>query len=119
MKKNTLILYSTTDGQTIVICEKIMSVLEKKSTADILPLSEIENLNLRSYNQIIVGASIRYGKHKPELYHYVNLYKDELQSMKNGFFSVNVVARKTNKNTPETNPYIKKFLARSVWKPYN
>ena len=36
---------------------------------------------------------------------------------KNAFFSVNVVARKSDKNTPETNPYIKKFLKKTNWKP--
>ena len=33
------------------------------------------------------------------------------------FFSVNVVARKESKNTPESNPYIRKFFARTEWKP--
>jgi menaquinone-dependent protoporphyrinogen oxidase len=30
---------------------------------------------------------------------------------------VNVVARKPEKNTPETNPYLKKFLKQIAWKP--
>ncbi len=30
---------------------------------------------------------------------------------------MNVVARKPEKNTPETNPYMKKFLELSLWKP--
>ena len=33
------------------------------------------------------------------------------------FFSVNVVARKPEKNTPDTNPYVKKFLKVSKWQP--
>ena len=33
------------------------------------------------------------------------------------FFSVNVVARKPEKNTAETNPYINKFLKISKWRP--
>lgn len=37
--------------------------------------------------------------------------------MKSGFFGVNMVARKPNKNTPETNLYTKKFLAKIAWKP--
>ena len=40
-----------------------------------------------------------------------------MQEKNTSFFSVNVVARKTNKNTPETNPYIKNFLKISNWKP--
>jgi len=35
----------------------------------------------------------------------------------NGFFTVNVVARKPLKNTPETNPYMQKFLKLSLWQP--
>ena len=35
------------------------------------------------------------------------------------FFTVNVVARKKEKNTPDTNPYMKKFLELSGWKPDN
>lgn len=30
---------------------------------------------------------------------------------------MNVVARKAEKNTPETNPYLKKFLKQISWKP--
>ena len=33
------------------------------------------------------------------------------------FFSVNIVARKPNKNTPETNPYVAKFLRQIAWRP--
>ena len=40
-----------------------------------------------------------------------------MKKKKNAFFSVNVVARKNEKNTPETNPYIKKFLSKTRWKP--
>ena len=30
---------------------------------------------------------------------------------------MNVVARKNEKNTPDTNPYIKKFLKKTNWRP--
>ncbi|MGZ9032013.1 MAG: flavodoxin domain-containing protein, partial [Burkholderiaceae bacterium] len=32
-------------------------------------------------------------------------------------FSVNLVARKPAKNTPLTNPYLKRLVAQSPWKP--
>ena len=35
------------------------------------------------------------------------------------FFSVNVVARKPEKSTPSTNPYLKKFLSNIKWEPKN
>jgi menaquinone-dependent protoporphyrinogen oxidase len=37
----------------------------------------------------------------------------------NAFFSVNVVARKPEKSTPNTNPYLKKFLSNIKWEPKN
>ena len=40
-----------------------------------------------------------------------------LESKPNAFFSVNIVARKPEKNRPETNPYIRKFKKKSSWQP--
>ena len=40
-----------------------------------------------------------------------------MENIDNAFFSVNVVARKSEKNTAETNPYIEKFLKLSNWSP--
>ena len=43
--------------------------------------------------------------------------KDLLDIKDNAFFSVNAVARKSNKDTPETNPYLIKFLKNIDWIP--
>ena len=40
-----------------------------------------------------------------------------LNQKKTAFFSVNVVARKPEKNSPNTNPYVIKFLRDTNWKP--
>ncbi|MDC3383967.1 menaquinone-dependent protoporphyrinogen IX dehydrogenase, partial [Gammaproteobacteria bacterium] len=58
-----------------------------------------------------------YGKHKPELYEFIKKNITCLEAKENAFFSVNVVARKPEKNTPETNPYMQKFLELSPWSP--
>jgi len=42
---------------------------------------------------------------------------DQISVKENAFFSVNVVARKPEKNSPHTNPYMKKFLIKTSWKP--
>ena len=39
------------------------------------------------------------------------------RSRPNAFFTVNVVARKPEKNQPDTNPYMLKFLRLVPWKP--
>tara|TARA_B110000008_G_scaffold276279_1_gene315269 strand:- start:1104 stop:1616 length:513 start_codon:yes stop_codon:yes gene_type:complete len=109
-----LIIYSSTDGQTIKICERIMSII---GDCKIVSIDEAKNENLSKYEKVIVGASIRYGKHKPELYEYISENCDHLININASFFSVNVVARKPEKNTPLTNPYVQKFLSISQWHP--
>ena len=109
-----LIIYSSTDGQTIKICKRIMSII---GDSKIVSIDEAKNENLYKYEKVIVGASIRYGKHKPELYEYISENCDHLIDINASFFSVNVVARKPEKNTPLTNPYVQKFLSISQWHP--
>ncbi|MFT5790197.1 MAG: menaquinone-dependent protoporphyrinogen oxidase, partial [Shewanella sp.] len=112
---NTLIIYSTVDGQTKAICEQVKKInQELGATVTQASLAEAENLGLAQFDKILVAASIRYGKHRPELYQFINRHHAVLNAKKNAFFSVNVVARKPEKNTPETNPYMKKFLALSL-----
>ena len=115
--KKAVIIYSTTDGQTKNICIKLRGYSEKKNSIDLFSINEIEKINLQSYQKIILGASIRYGKHNPKVFDFVKNYKDILEKKDTAFFTVNVVARKIEKNTPETNPYMKKFLKKSGWKP--
>tara|TARA_Y100001960_G_scaffold80458_1_gene85902 strand:- start:490 stop:930 length:441 start_codon:yes stop_codon:yes gene_type:complete len=83
---------------------------------DIFPISK-EFINLDEYKTIIIGASIRYGKYRKELYKFIRKNQGRLDKKNNAFFSVNVVARKSNKNTPETNPYLIKFLKNIDWIP--
>ena len=114
---STLIIYSSTDGHTRTICERILNFLNSSNEIKIMSLDEVTKFDLSRFNRIIIGASIRYGNHSKELYKFITLNKNVLDQKQSIFFSVNVVARKPEKNTPETNPYIKKFLKISNWKP--
>ena len=72
--KSCLIIFSTTDGHTKKICERIFNILSDTHKIKILDLSGAHFEDLSSYNIIIVGASIRYGKHKKELYEFIRRY---------------------------------------------
>jgi menaquinone-dependent protoporphyrinogen oxidase len=113
----SLIIYSSTDGQTKIICEKIKNFSKNSESIKLISLEEASDFNLQPYEDIIIGASIRYGKHNKNLYKFISSNKAILIKKRSAFFSVNVVARKPEKNTPETNPYMKKFLKISNWKP--
>ena len=112
--KKILLIYSTVDGHTKTICEKILSYSET-SQVDILPIDS--SINIKDYDTVVIGASIRYGKYREEIFEFIKENEELLNSKDNAFFSVNVVARKENKNKPETNPYLIKFLNKISWQP--
>ena len=114
---NLLIIYSSTDGHTKIICEKIINNLKNSNNVELVSLDQAIYLDLSKFNKIVIGASIRYGRHSGDLYKFIKFNKDILERKETAFFSVNVVARKIEKSDPETNPYIKKFLKISNWKP--
>lgn len=113
-----LLIFSTTDGHTIKICERIKAVVETQGhQLEIAPLAETNADTMADFDRVIIGASIRYGKHQPAVYDFIGRHQELLEQKDGGFFSVCLVARKPNKNTPETNPYFKKFLQRISWRP--
>ena len=114
----TLIIYSTTDGQTIKICDKLAEH-NFNNNVKLCSLKDAIGEDLDNYNKIIIGASIRYGRHNPGVLEFVKSNINILNKIKTAFFSVNVVARKKEKNTPLTNPYVIKFIKQTNWKPTN
>ena len=112
-----LVIYSSTDGHTKKICERIKNLINNGNLVELFSLEEAKQIELSNFENIVIGASIRYGKHSRQLYNFIKSNKNILDEKKCAFFSVNVVARKPEKNTAETNPYINKFLKISKWKP--
>lgn len=118
MAERILMAYATTDGHTLHICERLkflMTALGQRVT--LVPIEQAEALNLDHFERIVIGASIRYGHHQPQVAQFIARHQAVLESRASAFFSVNIVARKPNKNTPETNPYARKFLQGMAWKP--
>mgnify|MGYP005726195587 FL=1 len=112
--KKSLITYSTVDGQTKEICKRI-SNLSNNTFVEVLPISEVKNID--QYETIVIGASIRYGKYRKEVFEFIDNNIKQIENKDNAFFSVNVVARKKEKSSPETNPYVIKFLNKINWVP--
>jgi menaquinone-dependent protoporphyrinogen oxidase len=113
-----LILYSSTDGHTIKICEKLKSVMAQNDHhCRILAIEAVKTEDLAKADKLVVGASIRYGKHHKHLYQFVEQRQDLLANSANAFFSVNAVARKPGRNSLTGNPYVKKFFQQVHWSP--
>jgi len=112
------ILYATVDGQTLKIANKIQDVLVGKGNEVTLFSIEDFDRKIADYDKFIIGSSIRYGKHNAKIIEFINKNKKQLDNTKNAFFSVNLVARKPERATPETNPYFIKFLSEINWIPF-
>jgi menaquinone-dependent protoporphyrinogen oxidase len=116
--KTILLAYATTDGHTERICTRLSQVIEQLGhRVSVVPLAQAEALDLAAFDTIVIGASIRYGKHQKQVFQFIERYQVLLEKKNNGFFSVNIVARKPEKNRPDTNPYLIKFLRQTTWRP--
>lgn len=113
-----LVIYSTTDGHTVKICRALQQVIEGNGhQMTLVAITDAGRVALRDFDKIVIGASIRYGKHNPLVFKFIKENQPVLDSKPNAFFSVNIVARKPEKNRPDTNPYLKKFLKQIAWRP--
>ena len=113
-----LIIYSTIDGHTLEICERIAAIVRDAGhEAELAEVAAVSAAQLDACDRVVIGASIRYGKHRPSVFRFIDANLPLLDSKPNAFFSVNIVARKPEKNGPDTNPYLRKFLRKTPWKP--
>jgi len=111
-------IYSTIDGHTLEICKRLQEIVEQQGhETTLVELTANSDVDVAPYDRIVIGASIRYGKHRPDVARFIERKTDELESKPSAFFSVNAVARKSDKRAPDTNPYVKKFLRSITWQP--
>ncbi|NJB83358.1 menaquinone-dependent protoporphyrinogen IX dehydrogenase [Wenyingzhuangia aestuarii] len=110
------IIYATTDGQTLKICHQLQTIFTSKGIPTEMCTIESFKGNLSDFTLLIIGASIRYGKHHKKVYEFIETNRAQLDTIKTAFFSVNLVARKEDKNSANTNPYLIKFLKEINWK---
>ncbi|MGL4925216.1 Protoporphyrinogen IX dehydrogenase [menaquinone] [Plesiomonas shigelloides] len=120
MAQTYLLLYSSTDGQTLKIMQHIAAQLQQQAPDCQVCLHDVQQPlqpQWAEYRAVVIGASIRYGHFSRQVQRWIAQYQSELQQLPTAFFGVNLTARKPEKNTPETNAYVRKFLQRSVWQP--
>jgi len=115
---HTLIIYSTSDGQTKKICDALaLQLADAGCETRVLSLAQQDQIEWAQVDKVYLGASIRYGHFNKALQSFINKQQAQLTARPNGFFCVNLTARKPAKNTPTTNAYMIKFLNNSSWQP--
>lgn len=117
MSSKTALLYATVDGHTLKICNELENVFKQNNQN--LEVFSIDDFNedFTKFDKFIIGSSIRYGVHHEKIIEFIKANTAQLNTMKTAFFSVNLVARKPEKNKPDTNPYVVKFFQKIDWKP--
>ena len=93
---NILLLHQGVYGHTRRICERLQTELAtQRHSADLVALDEA--IDLTRYDMIVLGASIRHGKHNPAVMAFIRTHQALLESRPSAFFSVSLVARKPAK----------------------
>jgi len=113
-----LFIVSSVDGHTVDISERLAEVVRSHGhEASLVTLTENTGIDLSEADRVVIGASIRYGKHRPEVSRFITENQELLEAKDGAFFSVNAVARKPEKRDADTNPYVVKFLKSLTWRP--
>jgi menaquinone-dependent protoporphyrinogen oxidase len=115
MTTRTLVIYSSVDGQTLKIIKKITALQGGDCT--LVNIDKQPQIDFSQYDKVLIGASIRYGNLRRNVFDFINKHKVQLDLLPNAFFLVCLTARKPDKSTPETNTYMAKFERLSQWQP--
>lgn len=112
------IVYAGTNGHTKQISQTLAAHLEElQCHTHVLAIEEFSNAQLANYDTVVFGSAIRYGRHIKAMVDFLTVNRDVLHNKKTVFFSVNLTARKANRNTPQTSNYIKKLCVAISWRP--
>lgn len=113
MNTDIAMCYASHDGQTrklaLYLADKLMDQ-GLLLTLDDLNATQPSPEDISEAGQLILIAPVRYGYHLPAMEAFVNKNRSALEGKPLVLVSLNLTARKDNKNTPETNPYMRKWV---------
>ncbi|OED42913.1 protoporphyrinogen oxidase [Endozoicomonas sp. (ex Bugula neritina AB1)] len=113
------LLYMTREGQARKVMERIAYCLEEVGhRVSIAAINDLPaDYSLEAFDGVVLGCSIRYGRHHKLFCRFVEKHRAVLEQKPNFFFSINLTARKPNRSEPHNNLYLQKFLKKSGWAP--
>ncbi|MFC1504068.1 flavodoxin domain-containing protein [Spirochaetota bacterium] len=110
MMKKILILYSTKEGHTKSIAEKIASEL-KQETELIRVTRKNQKINFLEYSFVILGASIHIGSYQKRFLKFVKKNIQELNYLQTAFFTVCLTVKEEGEQgKAEVKKYIDTFI---------
>ena len=113
-----LILFSSVDGQTRRIAERMAQVLRTGHEVTLRSADAPEApADLGSHDAVVVGAAIRYGHHAPAIRRLVRAHRPDLEARPGAFFSVCLSAGGPGAKPETARAYLEAFLAETGWRP--
>ena len=113
------IIFGSIDGQTARIAERIGATLARAGHAvDVAPAGPPGiAASLAQYDAVIIGSSIRYGHHRPQVEALVRANLGAIAARPNAFFSVSLSAGGPGARPATASVYVEEFLQRTGWQP--
>ena len=114
------VCFASRDGQAKRIAERIAERLQEDGiaadTLDLVPPPPVPQA-VAGAALVVVVAAVRYGKHLKDAQAFLKAYRAHPDAPPLALASVNLTARKPEKRTAETNPYLRKMIARLGLRP--
>lgn len=89
--KPALVLYATREGHSAHIAAHIARLLrESGQPTEVFDVAGFETFDLASHSKVILVASVRGGKHEPEMIKLATRYRRELDQLPTAFLSVSL-----------------------------
>ena len=118
-RKKIAVFYSTRDGQSERIAQRIAARLcdsGMTTTLHVLTRNTQPTIEAQSC-AIVVVLAVRYGRMLPEAVEFLTVYASREHVPPLALAVVSLVARDKSRRTPQTNPYLRKTLARYGLRP--
>lgn len=115
-----LLAFASQDGQAAKIAARIAASFEPAADRiDVATLGDEGEVRVACLGRPVVAlvAAVRYGRHLAPAERFLDHYRRMEGAPPLALASVNLTARKPNKRTLETNPYLKKLVARHRLSP--
>ncbi len=118
--RRILIVYASHYGQTAKIAQYMADRL--RATGASVSLSSVNDIPRlippATYDGVIVGASINYGRHQRSIRRFARTNRDELQRIPSAFYSVSgAECSPEEAQRAEARRYIANFLRETGWQP--
>jgi len=114
------LVYASHDGHTRKIVARLaerLAALDTPAVVYDLDVAAPEADKIKKASAVIIVSPVRHGRHLPKVEKFVSKNKATLKKQNLVLVSINLTARKEDKNTPETNPYMRKWIERHKLKP--